>query len=778
MRTWLDPTPLYPPDEFCNAIGGHPMVAEILYRRGYQQVDAAKAFLDPTQYTVSSATQLPDMQCAVDRIEQAVHRGENILVWGDFDVDGQTSTALLVEALRSLGARVTYHIPVRAAESHGVNLPVLTNLLEQDFKLLLTCDTGITAHESIGYAQEHGVDVIVTDHHDLPPTLPPAFALVDPKRLPLPHPLGSLSGVGVAYKLVEELYRHADRTSELAGFLDLVALGLVADLASLRDDTRYLVQRGLDVLRRTRRKGLLAMMDAASLNPSHLTEEHISFILAPRLNALGRLDDANPAVELLTTNDESRAKIIAAQLEGLNARRKLLTSQVLGGALSQIEKDPSLAEGAVLVLAHPEWPAGVVGIVASELVERFNKPTILIASPPNTMARGSARSIEGINISAAIAACSNLLLGFGGHPMAAGLAIDPERIPHFRRALNRAVNEMLAGATIQPTLTIDAYLDLDDLSVNLATELNRLSPFGMGNPPVTLATRRLKVMNSAKLGREGEHLQVTVSDEKGLAQRIIWWGGAAWPMPDGLFDLAYTVRNSSYLGQPELTIEWLEARPVEEPTVAPPPHAEIEVIDYRQEAHPIPVLQKLVAEENVQVWAEGEAKKIIAGKDRNELEPSPVLAIWTTPPGPNELNDVLARVSPHKVYVFAIDPNENSLESFIKRLWGLVQFSLNHYKGAINLTSLAAATAQRKSTIRKGLSYLQNRGKIKIKEVISHKEQDDVLELELGTALLANETVTDTVSIKALMEETAAYRNYFSKAGLQTFIQILPPPGK
>jgi single-stranded-DNA-specific exonuclease len=309
---------------------------------------------------------------------------------------------------------------VRARESHGINLPVLEQLINQGVELLLTCDTGISAHEALDYAQSRAVPVLVTDHHDLPPSLPNALALVNPKRLPEDHPLATLPGVGVAYKLAEELYRRAGRPEASAALLDLVALGIVADLALLSGETRYLLQCGLQALRQTRRLGLQAMLELAEIAPQNLAEEHISFVLGPRLNALGRLADANRAIELLTTQDMGRARILALELEGLNAERKLLTDQVFQAAQAQIEADRSLLDEAALVLAHPAWPGGVVGIVASRLVEYYHRPVVLLSAPPGQLARGSARSVEGINITAAIAANQRLLNGFGGHPMAAG----------------------------------------------------------------------------------------------------------------------------------------------------------------------------------------------------------------------------------------------------------------------------------------------------------------------------------------------------------------------
>ncbi len=278
------------------------------------------------------------------------------------------------------------------SESHGINIPHLQEILDHGAKLILTCDTGITAHEAVEVARTRGVDMIITDHHDLPESLPPAVAIVNPKLLPEEHPLATLSGSGVAYKLSEELFARFGRSNEAARQLDLASLGLVADLARLTGDARYLVQRGLEALRNTSRLGLQIIMEMAELVPAALTEEHIGFVIGPRLNALGRLGDANPAVDLLTTTDAVRARVLATQLEGLNAQRQLLCSQVTRAAEAQLQADPALLTKPVLVLGHPSWPGGVVGIVASRLVERYRKPAILFSTPAGEPAHGSARS--------------------------------------------------------------------------------------------------------------------------------------------------------------------------------------------------------------------------------------------------------------------------------------------------------------------------------------------------------------------------------------------------
>ncbi|HVM71653.1 MAG TPA: DHH family phosphoesterase, partial [Anaerolineales bacterium] len=305
---WIEPASIDIPAALQDL---HPLVAQRLLRNGLRTPAAALAFLDAHAYHPSPAIELPGLASIADRLEAAIHSHESICVWGDFDADGQTSTTILVQTLQELNAEVSFHIPVRETESHGVNLPHLQQVIEHGAKIILTCDTGINALAAADYARTHAVEMLITDHHDLPKSLPQAAGITDPKLLPDGHPLATLSGSGVAYKLAEELYGRFRRPDEVYRMVDLAALGLVADLARLTGDARYLVQLGLESLRNTQRLGLQVMMEMAELSTSALTEEHIGFVLAPRLNALGRLADANPAVELLTTSDRSRARVLA-----------------------------------------------------------------------------------------------------------------------------------------------------------------------------------------------------------------------------------------------------------------------------------------------------------------------------------------------------------------------------------------------------------------------------------------------------------------------------------
>ncbi len=766
MRKWIEPRKILVPEELKSAVGGHPLVAETLVRRGLTDVEVARSFLDPEWYEPAPASELPHLLSAVERLERAIERGEQICVWGDFDVDGQTATTVLFSSLLDLGASVRYHVPVRATESHGVNLPVLEQLIADGVQLVLTCDTGITAHEAVSYANKAGVDVVITDHHDLPDLLPDAYAVVNPKMVPDNHPLRELPGVGCAYKVAESLYQRAGRPHDVERHLDLVALGIVADVAVQRKDARYLLQRGLEALRQTQRLGLQALMGMAKVNPEWLTEEHIGFYLAPRLNAVGRLADASVAVELLTTEDLSRARVLAAELEGLNARRRLLSDQVFEAAVEQVERDPSMLERGALVLGHPSWPAGVIGIVASRLVERYGLPTVLLATPPGELARGSARSVAGCNITAAISAHADVLASYGGHPMAAGLSMDPDLVSDFARGLARTVSEMLEGVEDGKGLPVAGYVSLSEVSLDLVEQLERLAPFGPGNPAPTLATKDLTLAGKSAVGRKGEHLQMIVEDVHGVQARLIWWQGTSWSLPEGRFDLAYTVRASDFRGQRELQIEWVDARPLERAVVEPVPVREApQAIDCRSEADPRRWLEQLRARERVVVWAEAAAKGEVEGADRIELGSSEGLVIWTVPPGWRELQGVLKAVAPTTVYLVGVDPGMDDPEQFLRRLAGLVKTALTASEGRVNLARLAAATAQREAAVSLGLDWLVERGHVSIVE-----DEDEEIVLAPGSGVPGGDVKAAAARLRSLLHETAAYRRHFSTAASDTLL--------
>ncbi len=764
MTRWLDPSPIQIPASFLT-LGLPPLIAQTLLRRGINSPVEAEAFLHPDK---TPSTPFPNIEAAVERILLAIRNKEMICVWGDFDVDGQTSTALLVQTLQSLGADVIYYIPIRGKESHGVHIETLKPILDNGAKLIVTCDTGITAHEAVEYANSRGVDVVITDHHDLGETLPNAFAIINPKLLPKDHLLSNLAGVGVAYKLAEALFE--SQKSKVEGqtsaddLLDLVALGLIADVALLKGETRSLAQKGIEALRNTNRLGLKVMAELSGTNLETLTEETIGFTFAPRLNALGRLGDANPAVELLLTQDPARARVLAAQIEGLNVQRRLLTSQVYEAAESQLRENPDLLSEPAIVLSHPNWPGGVVGIVANKLVDRYHKPAILLTESEDGIMRGSARSIEGLHITEAIATQKAILRGFGGHPMAAGMAFDADKLPEFRKGLGKAIEKQL-GAVVreEPTLQIDAWLELNDLNLDLATSLEMLAPFGAGNPALTLASRDVQLKSVSTIGKTKEHLRLNVEDESGTVQSILWWGGASGelPEPDSKFDIAYSLRASTFRGQKQVTVQFEEFRvalDTEKPVEVR--ESEIDIRDLRLESASL--LAKLQEQAPaLQTWAEGADKS--KGKSRFDLHPADEFAIFTTPPSPVELRKALEIVKPKTISVFAVPPAEEKPDQYLNRLAGLCKFALNKREGKATIQEFTSAMASREAAIQIGLQWLAASGEltVNIEDDLAtlsaeKQEKNPYLQAELFIAL------------KGILNETYAYRKYFATVDLKT----------
>ena len=778
MRIWLEPVPLEVPDDLQAAIDGHPILLQSLVQRGLTDPQTARAFLDPNAYRPTPPQELPGVEQVVIRLQRALQMDEVIGVWGDFDVDGQTATALLVSALRRLGGQVRYHIPRRDQEGHGVNVPHLEKLVQQGVHLVVTCDTGVTAQAAAQAALDWGVDFLVTDHHELPPDLPPAKAIVNPKFLPPRHPLGSLPGVGVAYKVIEALYGSLGREAELEAFLDLVALGIIADVATLQGDTRYLAQLGIEKLRQNARLGLRLLLENAEGSAAELTEEQISFVLAPRLNAVGRLADANLMVEFLTTQDESLARRLAFEIEGFNEMRKRLTEDVFQAALHQLEQEPALLEHPVLVLYHPQWHPGVVGIVASRLVERFGKPAILLCGDKESGARGSARSVEGVNITQAITAQAAMLSSFGGHPMAAGLAFAPaadlpERIARFRQAIGYTVREMLGDRALETQLQLSAYLPLDQADWLLAEQLERLAPFGAGNPAPLFAAQNLILVSFAEIGRQNEHLLIDVEDEQGNDYRLIWWQGSGWPLPEGRFDLAYRLRGRSYNGERHLQLEWVDFRLCPQATVAVTAAEALMLEDYRQEARAIERLQALRGEEEPLIWAEAAERAAVQGKDRNELTPHPHLVIWTIPPGASELRRAIQQVCPQRISFFAVDPQTDDLNRFLERLRGLLKLVATRQHGQTTWAWLAAATCQRAIAVRLGVRWLAEQGLI---EILAADDQGFTFQPRLGKAN-PNAANLLTELIRQL-EESQAFRRFYTTCDLESLRSYLKRENK
>ncbi|MGY2880429.1 single-stranded-DNA-specific exonuclease RecJ [Thermostichus sp. OS-CIW-28] len=568
--------------------------AKVMALRGLHTWEQARAFADPEHYSPTPPASLPDLERAVARLLQAREREETLCIWGDFDCDGVTSTSLLLSALQPLGFRVQFSIPLRSTEGHGLNPQRLQQVLAQGCQVILTVDCGVGNAAEIAMAQVQGVDVIVTDHHMLPDPLPAAYAVVNPLRLPAEHPLRFLPGVGVAYKLAEALYQ-ALGIPGVEQHLDLVAVGIVADVAVLQRECRYLVQRGLPVLANTQRLGLRALLDQAQPKGSVLpTAQDVGFRLAPKLNAIGRLEDASLAVELLTTPDPERAQALVQHFVALNEERKHLTQQVIQEASQQVESMDLAREGAI-VLAEAGWNPGVLGIAAARLVEQYHCPTVLIAKDEAAgRGYGSGRSLPGVNLVEAIEAVRPLLLGGGGHPMAAGIQVDLSCLAAVQLALRRELAARVSPDHQARTLAVEIVIDWELLASQgrdgvaeldeVYRQVQLLQPFGHGNPNPVVALMNVRC-GSVKLGisQNGRHLKFE------LGSRTLWFWQAGeelerWQKCQAL-DIALQLEADDRGKQP-----WqgkvLAVRPSGEwqaPTLSAPP---IEIQDFRQKPLP------------------------------------------------------------------------------------------------------------------------------------------------------------------------------------------------
>lgn len=504
------------PADFIQATGLHPLLAQLLYHRDQRDPAAVAAFLaDDSRPMLHDPLLMRGMAEACDRIIAAIEQAEPMAVYGDFDVDGVTAVTLLVQALGAMGATIRPYIPHRTREGYGLNQAAVRQLADEGVRLLITVDCGISNVDEVAVAQQLGLDVIVTDHHHPPATLPPALAILNPKQAGCAYPFKDLVGVGIAYKLVQALVRRGMKLAGLRGrdLLDVVALGTVADMGPLRDENRVLVRMGLTALNATQRPGLQALIQVAGLKLGNISAGDIGYMLGPRLNAAGRLDDAVRAYHLLLASTKAEAETIAHELNTVNRERQALTKQVQASA-----RELAVASGRdqqrIVVLADEHFPAGVVGLVAGKLAEEWGRPVLLIERGP-TQSRGSARSVPGFSLIEALTSCQQLFVRFGGHAAAAGFTIENSNLPELEAHLLALAATQLSAEGLTPSLTLDADIPLQSVGWELWNELARLEPFGQANPTPILMSSGVTVVDARPRGAEGQHLRMLLRQNSG-----------------------------------------------------------------------------------------------------------------------------------------------------------------------------------------------------------------------------------------------------------------------
>jgi single-stranded-DNA-specific exonuclease len=522
------------------------LLAQLLINRNIRTPEEAKDFLNPTLLNLWDPFLMKDMKRAVNRIKKAIGNKEKIMIYGDYDVDGISATALLSIVLEDMGSNAHYYIPNRLEEGYGLNKKSIVHIRKQDIKLLITVDCGITSCEEVEELTRMGIDTIITDHHNPAQQLPRAYAILNPLQKDCNYPDKNLAGAGVAFKLATALL--GKDNNRLYEHLDLVCLGTVADVVPLIGENRILVKNGLHELTHTKKAGLKALIDVSYLKGKEISSYYVGYILGPRINATGRLGSPHTSLKLLLANDYDEAKQLALTLNQENRNRQKIEDEVLKQAIGKIEREIDFKEDRVLVLDDERWHRGVIGIVASRLVERFYRPTIMISSEGEE-AKGSARSIKNFHLFEVLSECSGVLKNYGGHSRAAGLTLPKNRLFDFKKRINDIARARILPQDLIPVVEIDMEISISSLTKKLVLELDRLGPFGLGNPKPVFCSRNARIRSIPKsIGRDG--IKMWITDGKITAEAIGLRIADHLPS-DPLnqeIDLAYTCSLNTYKG--------------------------------------------------------------------------------------------------------------------------------------------------------------------------------------------------------------------------------------
>jgi len=537
-----------------------PFTAQLLINRGINTTEEAHLFLNSSLFDLPSPFLMNGMEKAVERIIKAIENMEMIGIYGDYDVDGVTSTALLYNFLKELGSRVTYYNPDRFTEGYGVNIEAIKKLDAQGVKLIISGDCGITAVEQVEQAKELGIDFIITDHHKPPEIIPKAVAVLNPQLSNCNYPGKEITGVGVIFNLALALRRTLRETGffegkepNLATYLDLVALGTVADCGSITNVNRILVKEGLKRMTAPKRQGLIALKEASNIKVD-VSSFDIGFRLGPRINASGRLNTAKEAVELFISNDPQSAKELAAGLNKENINRQGIEAEILKQAISMIDSEPFFKESSSIVIASKNWNQGVIGIVASRITDKFLKPTFLIAIDDSGMGKGSGRSLDGINIYSALSKCADLLEEFGGHELAAGLSVKEQNIEEFKFKFNEAL-EGNKEKYIRK-IEVDGLLEANNISKELISEFTHLAPYGIGNPVPVFLSKSLEVVDQ-RIFKE-KHMSLKLKNGT-KTYDAVWFNSKLKLEPKNKIDIVFTPEINTWNGSNNIRLRIIDA---------------------------------------------------------------------------------------------------------------------------------------------------------------------------------------------------------------------------
>ena len=762
-----------------------PLLKRLLALRGITGDEEIHDFLNPMEITITHPNAFCGMSDAADRIMSAIDNKEKILIYGDFDADGVTSTSLLLRTLRELGADVDYYIPDRENDGHGLNTKALVKIMTtKKPKLFITCDCGISNVEEVKFIKSFQKDVIITDHHEAPDVLPDALAIINPKapfaldeRLTASqiNNLTALAGVGVAFKLAQALLERVNKLEFIYEILPYVAVGTVADVVPLIGENRYFVLKGLELISEGKHYGLKRLLESAGYNLDNgITAEQIAFGVAPRINASGRLDTVDAALKLMISDNKQEIELSLITLENFNKIRQELTSQTYEEAVEMLKNGGNYKNA--IILYNPNWHLGIIGIVAAKLVETFYKPVFLMTYSEETkQVRCSARSVEEVPLYDMISNISESLDGFGGHTMAAGLYFSTEKtsLEEVAKGLSQTIDEYLDGVELKPALKVDMELSPDDIDINLINDISRLEPFGAGNPPPVFVMKNLQIKQKKLMSANKDHLKLTVQSGERVFDCIRWSQGDIALANGDYLDIAFSPQINEFNGNISIQLilkdvhsEYLKA--VEAPAV--------KVYDHRKKTNILNMVEQYVNEGKVKIEVFAEDRSVI-----DALKPYPGLSsrvvsrlnvskcdglmFFDYPADESIFNTVMEKASPSAVHYMKYDGYKLDVPKILKTFTGMMKYAANNKNGEFNISGCAAFLSVSETFVRTALELFADTGVITADGLDSDICSIEFLEQHAGEKqLVLSEKYKELISISSEIEE---YRKRLLKQDLQ-----------
>lgn len=689
-------------------IAGNSIVAELLVQRGIDTPEKAKDFLNPMGMKISKPDVFSDMKKSVERIDKAIKENEKIIIFGDFDCDGVTSTALLFKTLKYLGANVGYYIPTREYENHGLNTKALVKLISKEkAKLFITVDCGVSDVEEVNFINSFKADVIITDHHEAPPELPNALAILNPKALnaldkDLPidviASLNHLAGVGVAFKLACALLEFYEKYEFVNEILPLVAVGTIADVVPLLGENRSFVASGLELISKGKNAGIQKLLEKAGYNTDKgINSENIAFGVAPRINAAGRLETVESAINLLISEKDGEISVCAETLDNYNKIRQNLSDTIFEEALEQLQNEPPRSS---IILFQEDWHIGIIGIVASRLVEKFFKPVFLMTQDENTgKIRCSARSIKGVHLHQLLSANKDLFEGFGGHSMAAGLYFDPKKnsFKNVKEALSKAIDGVVEEKAIKPVIDIDMELASGDLTLGLIEDLEKLQPFGACNPNPVFAVKNLIFKKSNTMGSSQNHLKIFCEDDANKTFECVYWNHAKLNISqNSRFDLVFYPKINTFNNN--TTIQ-LDLQDIKSDSMKDEASA-LKILDHRKKTGiydqicdylTTTKLSTAVFSENKEISEFLSKYKLIADRlcDRVNIPKCNQIMFFDYPSSESLFNKLSNKSGAKVLHFMNFENKKPDVEEIVKKISGMLKYASNNREGKISINEMA-----------------------------------------------------------------------------------------